>query len=585
MGQGVTSRSVLFRCIGTAAVLLAASSTVSALTVGTVVWGFDGTVVPGRMNLLSVELVNDSSRAFDGTVTLEKSDGLQRLGARLEQDCFLAPGGIRWVQFHTHNRQENEDWLLRWRGGSQTLSSPRVGPPATVVLNDPDDPLAPRTVLKGFREDLFPVTAAATDGLHAVVLDHAPRWEPVRRHAFLDWLRRGGTVHLLLNHRTGYHPEFGADLDVLNTPGSRFRVGAGLVVRHVVARQKLTEKTLTQAAPAAELVEGDNIWQGGAEQAFFGRLSAFNRPRHLWGLIYLIVGCYILLIGPLNYVLGKRWRHWRPTLILFLALVTGTSFLLEWLGRRGHHEAAAVHTVGIARPVGPDEYDVTLWVNAFVTRGRTYTVRHETAHGLYSTCQETESVNGVIGGGTFVVDMPLYSSRAFVCRGVMKGPDLGLRVVNWPLEGSSKADGLTLAHGPGFPTGVLGMWVRAGDRVYPMRENREGLLVTTTAYGTDLDEFTSEDNPYRRVRGPFYEETDGPVDPRESYREMSKMLIGSGTGRGLQTFHHVRTPLPDDCVQFFVMAPCPEGFMICGNPFGRETGYVMYQVCLFKPAQ
>src|SRR6185369_3950315 len=54
-----------------------------ALEVQQVRWGFDGTVVPGRFNLLSVLIGNPSTKPFDGTVNLYKSRGMEHVGAPL----------------------------------------------------------------------------------------------------------------------------------------------------------------------------------------------------------------------------------------------------------------------------------------------------------------------------------------------------------------------------------------------------------------------------------------------------------------------------------------------------------------------
>ena len=46
-----------------------------ALDVERVVWGFDGQVVSYRFNLLSVEVANNDSEAFDGVLELWKTSG------------------------------------------------------------------------------------------------------------------------------------------------------------------------------------------------------------------------------------------------------------------------------------------------------------------------------------------------------------------------------------------------------------------------------------------------------------------------------------------------------------------------------
>ena len=121
-------------CVVLAAVLLlAAGTTLPALTVGDVLWGFNRRVVPDRMNIVSVLFINESEAAFDGEIELYKTNGLQRLGAVLTQECYISAGRSRWVQFVTHNWTDREEWVLRWGRAlnqMQSLKSPKLGAPA-----------------------------------------------------------------------------------------------------------------------------------------------------------------------------------------------------------------------------------------------------------------------------------------------------------------------------------------------------------------------------------------------------------------------------------------------------------------------
>ena len=202
------------------------------LEIKEVLWGFDGQVVPDRFNLLSIRVINPSDEPFDGTLSLEQSYGMERDGAVYAAPCFVAPAGTRWVQFYPYIGSDAEPWQLHWgeRGAEvKRLDEPRLGPPATVLLDDPQLPLSlAGGAFKSFPESLFPPDVAGTTGMGALLLDHVPRWEPARREALLDWLRGGGVVHLLQD-KDGRPPEFAGELAVLNgsqgTPARGRRVG------------------------------------------------------------------------------------------------------------------------------------------------------------------------------------------------------------------------------------------------------------------------------------------------------------------------------------------------------------------------
>jgi hypothetical protein len=366
-------------------------------------------------------------------------------------------------------------------------------------------------------------------------------------------------------------------------------VGAGLVVRHDLPRTGIDDPMLADEGFPRLRLEKSEEWNAVArvEDAFFTHLCTFTRPRHHWWLIYPYVIIYIVVIGPINYLLSRSWRDCRLTILFFVAVVGVSAVFMEWIGRRGHGESAAVHTLSYARPVGDGDYDVTQWVNAFVTRGAYYKVRHDAPHSLYSTGHDTETVNGVVRNGpegTFTVDMPLYSSRSFVHRGKMKGPELGLKVLKW--SASSGLDELVLGRGPDFPKEVLGMWALFEDGVYKLQTDGKQIQLPNPAQRRSKDEFlstgkTSHSFPSMPFGSP--EESQAELDPKASYEKMAPPLIAYSLG-GAKDFRYRLSgeTFPPDSLQVFIMARCPESFFIREKPFGRETGYVLYHVRVFE---
>ncbi len=563
-----------------------ATSPAYALEAREVVWGYDGKVVPGRFNILSVLLANPTERSHEGMLVLYRTDGMGgRRGANLVRPCFVSPYSSRWVQFYPYVGGEGERWVLKGAGKDVEIPEPRLGAPARVFLSDPDNPFGAAAGFKAFAENLFPSTVTATDGLHSVVVDHAPRWEAPRREAFLDWLRRGGIVHVLRDDR-GNYPEFSADLSALNSPLEDFRVGAGRVFRHRLTRRELSDKALAREGfMPAQLLEGDYSGIDKLENGFFQYLGSMTRPEHNWAVIYLIVVAYLVIIVPLNYLFGRKRRKYWLTIIFFLLVVLCFGFTLHITGRRGFGETALVHTISYARPVGEDTYDVAQWTSAFVTGGAYYQVGHESVHNLYSTCHDYEAVKGVIQngmGGGFRVDMPMYSSRAFHHRGRMKGDAIKLEVVTWKGEGELQE--LSLRPGPGFPQD-MGMWALYEGEFYSLAMEKGLIRISSYLRPEAQSEFLSEHQLMTGEYGydGYYGLEMSLDDKMRAFEKMVRPLVARGIG-GTDAFrYYVDLPARDDRVQIFIFARMPEGFELKKTGFGTETGYVLYHVDVLRP--
>ena len=580
-GHRLTCRQVVLCVLVLSGVALRAS----ALEVDEVRWGFAGTAVPERVNLLSVLLRETDGRTFDGDVRLHKelSPG-RRLGAQLVQPCYLAPYTSRWVQFYPYVAEPRERWVLTAGRRSFDVPSPRPGAPAVVHVADEPTRTTRATGVPSFAASLFPPAVTATDGLYAVVLDHAPRWEAPRREAFTDWLRRGGTVHVV-EAAGGGRPEFEGELAVLNGSDGRLRVGSGLVVRHALPAREITAAYLAEqgfALPA--LADGATAFGYDFAGGLFRVLRELVNPEHNWALIFGVLVVYLVCVCPVNYLIGRKVRDFRVAIGFAVACFVGFSLLLSALGRRGYGESAAVHALSYARPVGATSYDVTQWINAFAVRGDYYTIEHPGAHSIYSTCQTVEAVNGLIESGPrarFLVDVPLYSSRSFLHRGLMDGPDLGVRVAEWPDAG--RLDGLRIAVGEDFPESLIEGWALHRDRFYPLRRGGEGLDVRDQR-GTTRDRFLRRDemNVNQITRYSNYP-TEG-KDAQAICQGLLRLLIARATGGTDDLPYRIDVPgRDDDTLELFLFAESPEGFRLRRNPFGREAGYVLYHLCLHVP--
>ena len=350
--RGVNRRNWM-GCAGWIGLLLFAAVSVSALEVRQVKWGFDGQVVPGRFNLLSVLVANPDAAPFDGTVNFYKSRGLaERVGAVYKTPCYLSPLMTRWLQFYVFIDNQYDQWRLEWGRGPDDhhdLDPPKWGPPAQVLLSGSDTPLNAVSAFKQFPEELFPPTVAATSGLDTVLLDHAPHWEPAKRQAFLDWLRAGGKVHLLMG-ADGRYPVFTDELSVLNSPektdsgagllpaqrgqaGSppHYRIGAGVVVRHVATAREIQKRDVQEGdLPLREFKPGELAAPAQTADSFLGALAGLSQRHYSWGLIYILAIAYVALVGPVNLRAGRKLADYRLRIALLLATIAGFALFLTW---------------------------------------------------------------------------------------------------------------------------------------------------------------------------------------------------------------------------------------------------------------
>src|SRR5689334_3234064 len=214
-----------------AAIFAALPSAFGQLSLGKPQWGFGGTVVENAFNPFTIELRNGGARTFDGEIVLDDGGGLgSRTAAPYKQKVFLAPGTARIVQFTPYLGNYSRQWRLSWEENGKTVREDvtgeqlKEGPPAVVILADPFT--VRRAGMVVVDESVFPVTVSATEGLHAVILDHQPRWDVARRLAFADWVKRGGIVHLIPGPG-GSLPQFTDELAELNVPGDRGIIGGG----------------------------------------------------------------------------------------------------------------------------------------------------------------------------------------------------------------------------------------------------------------------------------------------------------------------------------------------------------------------
>jgi hypothetical protein len=566
------------KCVAIVA-LLAAFGTVAQVDVEEFSWGFDGKAGKGAVSLLSILMRNNSAAAFDGVLRLQKSGGAgSRRGAEIAQPLYLSPGSSRWVQFYPYVNNEGDKWTLRWGRHSQSIGISNAGPPATVYLaSEHSLTRAPRSV-RSFDEMKFPVTVCATDGLDGVILDHMPNWQRPRQRVFMDWLYKGGIVHLAASP-TNDQLVFPETMGALNNPLPRFEVGAGTVVRHDSRATDIDRDALAQAG-FEPLKQPEQNWGWGAfsvDTQALQRIGRIVHPDHNWGLIYLVALAYIVLVVPVNYKIGKSSKgYWRP-LLFFLAMVVLCTLLLGHIGRRGHGERTAMYTVGYARHLGDDAYDVTQWINAFVTKGDTYTITHDADYSLYVTGQDEESVRGVsLAGkeGSLTVDIPVFSRRPFIHRARMHGPTPGITIDEWRYEEDTKELQLKVSLGKDGPQGIKWAAILHNDHYYGVKAS--GRSLSALGRGKRRENLQEEAQQLLNTYG-YYGSVDSWDQIVESVEKAQiHRIFGSAHFDGWQR-HGGRERKR---AELFVLADSADGFASTTETIRKETSATMYHYTL-----
>ncbi len=552
-----------------------------------------------RFAPVSLEVDNPSAEPFDGTLRLSRTQlGGGRLGAVLVQPAYLAPRASRRVQFYPQVLSDYEDWTLEWDGGSTVLPKPRLGPPATALLVAENELFDRGGAVKRFPERLFPPFVTATDGLAELFLDHVPDWQAQQRQAFLDWLRRGGTVHLIAGP-DGKLPRFSGELVDLNEPSDAFRVGAGLVRRHAVRRVGLTADFLKRLAPPPPLPEeveaartDPEAWRWGQFKledwkingGLFTRLRQMVSTAHQWGVIHLMSLAYVAVIFPGCFLVGREFRDARLTFGLIAAATVVFTGAFWLTGRRGYGESTSVHSIALAEHLGGSRFDVSQWTSVFVTAGGDYALSCPGTGNLYSDATDAEAVNGEItfgADGRFAVDVPPYSTRQLADRAVVEAPDAPV-----PTSVPATAPGEILPsfrRGPGWAAGferavvlienkAVG-YARRGDLLVPgaSQPTREFLRIADDDFYADngglwQDESNAQASTFEplvrplilhRLRLSKQEELNGYRVPAGRAR----LFVVGDLGRPFQTLSGEL----DDTTQ-----------PIAGEPLPNQTGRVVY---------
>lgn len=610
-------RSAFARILVLAAVLCVGSSTAFAIDISDYKWGFNGKVAAHRFNLLSVLITNPTPQQYSGKVVLRKSLGAGPVDAAIVENVTVSPNSSKWVQFYPYIASDigggvvNENWSVRYQGGSYDLPLPRMAKYQRIILDDPNTVTSKVGGALKFRlpDNLFPPFVTATDALQLVVLDHVPRWEEARRQAFLDWLYLGGTV-VVLHESSGKYPDFSGPMAVLKSPLEMQGYGSGRVIQMAKNRSQFTEddlRVVCSALPknyqppnaaektddivdrvdeAQQLTQAQNVYgySEGSDPfrstSFLGQLKQMTKPEHNWVLLHSMFWVYIALVFPGCYFLGKRWSDFRVVYAGLLGTVTLFSLLFSYVGQRGYGEASAVHTVAVARMLPDGFADVASWSNVFVTSGADYEIRHNAIGSLYSTCNEHEQVKGEINNGAeavFRVDIPPFSNRELAARTKIpfnevkidiesiKAPDGRISELVLNVSGVQQAD-------------VEKQFVLSGNTFYGLSW-KDGKLVLASEMGNAVGvmRVNEQRNTHYNYSYPSYDQNK--VTPNERYTQMFLPLLSRSMNVSRERdAESLNVPL--NAIRVFLYMKMPNEFAVQNNKLGKQEGRVLLCVTL-----
>ena len=450
------------------------------------IWGFDGRVVPGQFNPLSILIDNLSDDPVEGFVTLQSVSGMVRnTGAQFTETIYLSPHTTRWVQFYPYVNRYATGWRVSVRTEQGLLFSDSMdqgrsvfesvsgeGDSKTVqavILDKSGLTSRQPTTVKHMPDEVFPPFSTATAPLGVLFLDHVPDWESPRQEALISWLRCGGKLHLLLD-TNGEPLHFPATMAELNEPFNEFNVGSGTVTRYEIQRSQLTSQIVDplvvqagqkddpdaiESATQTELQMRNSVADPGTtDNELFSLMRELTQPEHAWWLIFLLSLAYVGMVFPGCWFLSqKKSLHYLTTYGAIAGLSILFSFIFLFIGRRGYGESTVMHSLAVARFEDESHLSCFQWGTLFVTEANDYSVTSNDQQALWASGSVDEEVDGKIRSGNrgqFDVRIPPFSSQTMLSRRRLTIPDWELELGEFNGDGNELLN-LSIHTGAAFP--------------------------------------------------------------------------------------------------------------------------------------
>ena len=344
-----------------------------SLEVENVYVGFNNNIHKETFNFLTFTLHNDSTELFEGEVKLKDAGiGVKTISTKA---VFLTPNQRKSVQMYFYVEKSYSDLLLQFGSKKEDIKLPSSHEPANIFISSSKMRL-PKGI-KHFPEGNFPASVAYIHGLHSVILNAVPDWTPNQKKSFMDWLQLGGTAYILKS-QSGKFPKFTSSMAALNTDKGKTHVGNGIVHRILSLND-------IQLVPSIPQDMNKHNYYGDDTDSIFANLQLLVKTDHNWAFIYFLIVVYLILIGPANYMIGRKARDWKIPNLFFLLTVILFSVLFSIIGRRGYGEETKLNSFTLADHISGNEYLIKQWSNIFVTSGNTYSFKHATENNIYAS--------------------------------------------------------------------------------------------------------------------------------------------------------------------------------------------------------
>lgn len=550
------------------------------------IWGF-GTAPPGgQITLVSVLLRNDSPEAFEANVELTPtSRALGGGGTVLKEPVFIAPNTSRWVQFYPYREAHQTEWFLKC-GSLKSFDLPSISSnrqygeeskPLVSWLLSENATTAVRGAFPTFPAELFPPMVSGTGNLHIAVLNEAPRWDQPRREAFLQWLYRGGVLHLF-HGPDGAFPQFSGELAPLNGEATEQRIGQGMVIRH---NQGIGGAKLEEILPPAAQTKAENRQFDYTNQQMtlgndelFRRLREFVAPQHQWPLIWLASIVYLLLIFPGGYLLGRARRDFRLVMGLQIGSALLFTYLFSVIGARGYNETSRNLAMAVARPVSDSKWNVSAWNNVFATSGGDYKISFPKRSAIFATGTDAgESLRGIISNGLegeYLVDIPPYSSCTFLSSSVVDSPKISLTVNEWD---PTNPRSLVCTVNSGWPPEANRAYAFFQRSLYTMRLQNGRLTVSAIS---SVDSNLAYRSPWDRSSNARKQDEDPNEWLNNQMFHLEEQLASSEGLRRISDGESL-----NDRILVMIPAPMPEACFPNSGVTGKPAGRILF--CLDLP--
>ncbi|MCH2208641.1 MAG: hypothetical protein MK132_22610 [Lentisphaerales bacterium] len=497
--------------------------------------GFNNNIHTDAFNFITFTLHNDSTTPFEGEITLKDAGiGVKTISTK---SVFLTPNQRKSVQMYFFVEKSYNDLILQTGTKNERIQLPSSHKPAHIFISSSKIRL-PKAI-KHFQLENFPSSVAYTHGLHSVTLDTVPDWSPNQKKAFMDWLRLGGTAYIL-QKQSGKYPKFTSSMAALNSTAKKTKMGSGIIHKAI----NLSEVNLLVAKP--QDFKQNNYYTDDTEN-IFANLQLLVKTDHNWAFIYFLIVVYLILIGPANYIIGRKARDWKIPNLFFLLTVIIFSVIFSIIGRRGYGEETKINSFTLADHISENNYLVKQWSNIFVTSGNTYSFKHSTENNIYASPANFEMATQIHqSDASFVADIPLFSSKRMIHMGTGKG------------ELFTFSD------------------LQKNQQIYSIKVNNDNkikkawFVANGKAFQTVL-----KDGTYQSTQPVEYDHLYN-TDAEKAYKVIEQIILKQAS----ENQNHALAPRIDpyqnlDSVHFYALTETPESFHSVGIISDNETGWTL----------